>query len=261
MRRSAFSICVLMFWSSWPGRANIIADLKPETLTEFQKYQARVDAEIDSQIKGAKPFQWVEQHGDVVQKAKAGEVVTYAFTGSNGLSIPEGLIHDWVGVIYLGGLKIDAVRQFLLDNDRQSRYYTEVKSAKTLSQNGNHSMTRLRVVKKKVLTIELDIEYDNHWESPALDKWAFAARSRKVVEVDDGTALPPDTGHGFLWRMNSHWLLKQDAGGVWAELRVVSLSRDTPHGLGWMIKPMIRDFPAEGIASTLRQTQLALKKS
>ena len=239
--------------------------LSPETAIEFQKYQAKVDADIAAQVKGSKPFQWVEQHADAAQKAKAGEVATFAFTGGNGLSVPGGLIHDWVGVIYLNGMKLDEVRLFLLDTDRQARSYSEVKSAKTLSQNGNGSVTKLRILKKKVLTAVLDIEYENHWESPAPNKWIFAARSRKVVELDDAgtpqeSAFPPDTGHGFLWRMNSNWLLQQDAGGVWAELRVVSLSRDTPRGLGWMIKPMIRDLPAEGIASTLRQTRDALKR-
>jgi hypothetical protein len=255
--------CVFLL-SAAPSWAQFTTELKPETVAAFQKYQANVDQELNLQIQGKRPYLWVDQRSDLAQKAKGGEVVTYAFTGKNGLSVPGGLIHDWVGVIYLKGAHLDAVRDFLLDTPKHARAYAEVKSAKQLSRNDNHSVTELRIVKKKILTAVLDIQYENTWQSPSPDKWAYRVRSSKVLEIQDaGTpeerAYPVDRGHGFLWRMNSDWLLRQDAGGVWAELRVVSLSRDTPRMLSWAIKPMIRDFPAEGITSTLRQTQTALQ--
>ncbi len=265
MRRLPFLLASVLAVLPAGAFAQFTTELKPETVAAFQKYQANVDQELNLQTTGKRAFLWVDQRSDLKQRAKTGEVVTYAFTGKNGQSVPGGLIHDWIGVIYLDGVKLAAVRDFLLDTPRHARAYTEVKSAKQLSRNDNHSVTELRIVKKKVLTAVLDIQYENTWESPGPDKWAYRVRSRKVVEIDDAgmpkeKALPVDTGHGFVWRMNSDWLLRQDSGGTWVELRVVSLSRDTPRGLGWAIKPMIRDFPAEGITSTLRQTQAALKK-
>jgi hypothetical protein len=239
--------------------------LKPETLAEFKKYQANVDREIDLQARGERPFQWVEQHPDQARKARLGEVVTHAFSGSNGQSVNGALIHDWVGVIFLHGVNLDTVRDFILDTDRHPKAYAEAKWAKTLSRSGNQSVTAMRLVKKKVITVVLDIEYENRWQMVGADKWVMRAKSRTVKEIENADtpeeeALPPDTGNGFLWRMNSNWLLRQDTDGVWAELRVVSLSRDTPFGLGWIIKPLIRDFPVEGINATLRQTQQALRK-
>jgi hypothetical protein len=157
-------------------------------------------------------------------------------------------------------VKLDTVRNLLLDTERHSVIYApEVRSAKVLSREGDHSVTLLRLVKKKYLTVTLDIEYTNDWKQPGPDTWVVDSRSRKVTEVDNGTPLPPDTGHGFLWRMNSEWLLRQDSGGTWVELRSLTLSRDTPHGLGWIIRPLIRNFPAETILATLEATQRALK--
>jgi hypothetical protein len=259
-------IAVLVWFISNPlAFGQFGTSLKPETLADFKKYQENVDREITLQVRGERPFQWIQQHPDRAQKARLGEVVTHAFTGNNGQSVPGGLIHDWVGVIFLQGVQLEAVRDLILNTDRHSAAYAEAQWAKTLSRGGNQSVTAMRLVKKKILTVVLDIEYDNQWQSPAPDKWVMRARSRKVTEIDDPNtpeekALPPDTGHGFLWRMNSNWLLRQDTDGVWAELRVVSLSRDTPFGLGWAIKPLIRDFPVEGINATLRQTQHALRK-
>jgi hypothetical protein len=168
-------------------------------------------------------------------------------------------------VIFLRGLPLETVRDFILSPERHRQAYSEVRSAKTLSRHGDQSITVMRMVKKKYLTVVLDIEYENRWQTLAPDKWVMRARSRKVTEIEDaGTpgekALPVDTGYGFLWRMSSNWLLRQDREGVWAEFRVVSLSRDTPRGLGWIIRPLIREFPAEGITTTLQQTQQALRK-
>lgn len=263
MRRLAVLLCFAA-----PGQVlfgQFHTRLHPSTVDAFKAYQQNVDREIELQVRGDRPFQWIEQRADLARKARSGEVVTHAFTGANGQSLPDGLVHDWVGVIFLDGLKLEAVRDFILSTERQVGAYSELKSARTISRDATQSVTALRVLKKKYLTVVLDIEYENRWQTVAADKWVMWARSRKVNEIEDaGTpkekALPVDTGHGFLWRMNSNWLLRQDKDGVWAELRVVSLSRDTPRGLGWIIKPLIRDFPAEGIEATLRQTKQALRK-
>ena len=54
-------------------------------------------------------------------------------------------------------------------------------------------------------------------------------------------------------------LLERD-GGVYVECEAVSLTRDTPRGLGWLIEPVIRDLPRESLINTLRKTREALGK-
>jgi len=41
------------------------------------------------------------------------------------------------------------------------------------------------------------------------------------------------------------------------ECRAISLTRDVPTGLGWLINPIIRDLPKESIENTLRETKAA----
>ena len=42
------------------------------------------------------------------------------------------------------------------------------------------------------------------------------------------------------------------------ECEAVSLTRDIPTGLGWMIEPIIRDLPRESLVNTLQKTKEAL---
>ncbi len=47
--------------------------------------------------------------------------------------------------------------------------------------------------------------------------------------------------------------------GVYVECRAVSLTRDVPFGLGWVIEPIIQKLPKESLINTLRATRLALQ--
>jgi hypothetical protein len=241
------------------AQAQLIGTLKPETARAFDAYQATVDQELKERIAGRRAFQWSEEHPDLRKNALAGQLCTFAITGHDGRSVPGGLVHDWVGVTYLRGRRLDEVRAFLLDTARHPAVFSDVRQANVLSRGDSHSVTRMLLVKKRIITVTLDIEYQNDWRNVSADRWTMNARSRRVSELDNGTPLAPDTGHGFLWRMNTCWLLAQDEGGTWVELRSVTLSRDTPSGLGWIIKPLIRNFPAEAIMSTLEGTRKALR--
>jgi hypothetical protein len=42
---------------------------------------------------------------------------------------------------------------------------------------------------------------------------------------------------------------------VYVECRAISLTRDIPIGLGWVIEPIIRKLPKESLINTLRATR------
>jgi hypothetical protein len=70
--------------------------------------------------------------------------------------------------------------------------------------------------------------------------------------------LPADTGYGFLWRLYSYWRIQERDSGVYVECRAISLTRDVPFGLGWVIEPIIQKLPKESLINTLEATRRAL---
>jgi hypothetical protein len=68
---------------------------------------------------------------------------------------------------------------------------------------------------------------------------------------------PGDDG-GYLWRMETWWRMQEGDGGVYVQSEVVSLTRDIPTGLGWMIKPFISSIPRETLKFTLEATRKAV---
>jgi hypothetical protein len=60
---------------------------------------------------------------------------------------------------------------------------------------------------------------------------------------------------GFMWALNSYWRLEQKDGGTYVQCEAISLTRDVPAGLGWIVKPFITDVPKESLHTTLDQTR------
>ena len=93
--------------------------------------------------------------------------------------------------------------------------------------------------------------------------WFLRSYTTRSCEVDDaGTPKekihPPDTGYGFLWRLNSYWKFMAEDDGVIVECRAMSLSRDIPFGLGFVVEPIIKNLPRESLINTLKATRKAL---
>jgi len=89
------------------------------------------------------------------------------------------------------------------------------------------------------------------------------SRATRIQEVDNaGEAnerLEP-VGHdrGFLWRMNTYWRFEQKDGGVYVESQSISLTRDIPTGLGWLVGPYVNSVPRESLEFTLSTTRSAV---
>lgn len=137
--------------------------------------------------------------------------------------------------------------------------------SKLLARNGNDFKIGLRLLKKKVITVVLNTEHDVDYHRVTDKRWYSRSYSTKIAEVDDAgkpgeRELPPGRDHGFLWRLYSYWKFDERDGGVYVECRAISLTRDVPTGLGWIVEPIIRGLPRDSVANTLRATRAALAR-
>jgi hypothetical protein len=64
-----------------------------------------------------------------------------------------------------------------------------------------------------------------------------------------------------MWRLNSYWRFQQRDGGTYVQLEAISLTRDIPAGLAWLIAPFVTDIPKESLEFTLQRTREGLMRS
>ena len=241
-----------------------VVQLNPETLEAFLAYIREAEAKMAATLKGSAPFLWSDQNPDWARRVHNSEILAERWNGDAPVRVPDGLIHDWIGAVSISGPTVEETLDCVQDYDNHKNIYKpEVMDSRLLSRHGNDFKIYFRLLKKKVITVVLDTDHDVHYQPVGDDQWFCRSFTTRIAEVDDaGTAgekvHPPDTGYGFLWRLYSYWKFKGNGDEVIVECRAISLSRDVPFGLGWIIDPIIKNLPRESLANTLKATRQPL---
>src|SRR5512143_2968232 len=77
-------------------------ELQPHSLRAFEDYIRKTETRIYGQIR-EQHFLWVDGSEDRLARVRLGEVITEPFDGIPEIKIPDGLIHDWIGSIFIPG--------------------------------------------------------------------------------------------------------------------------------------------------------------
>ena len=228
------------------GAHGAAARLTPSADIEFARYIAGVETRLASQHANRE---------------------TYFATGATRIEPVNGgtrtlngaLLHHWRATALVPSATPKQMLALLRDYDHFSRYYApEVISSHALSDDGETATIAIRLKEQKVITVVLDTEYKV--ESALIDDRGYSlSRSTHIWQIDDHDRRRTEgDDDGFLWRLNSYWSFAQTGDGLLIECEAVSLTRDVPLGLGWLLTPIIRDLPREMLEFTLKATQKAL---
>ncbi len=227
------------------AQMKILVHLPPGTNTAFDKYVGKAESQMGKPLTAAKP---------------GGEVDLTAVGGSP-ISVDGGMIHDWAGGVLVKGATVEkALAMFHNYADYKSIFAPDVLDSKVLAHNGNRWTTSLRISRKNVFTVTFDTQYAVDYRPLDGGRWEIDARSTKISELDDDNKpLADGASQGFLWRLNSYWLIEPRPGGVYLECRAISLSREIPTGLGWIVKPMIANVPRDSLRATVEEARNGLR--
>jgi hypothetical protein len=239
-------------------------ELRPETRGAFEGYVRQAEARIEAQV--ARGFLFAD-NPERRAALGGGAILSETRIPRGELKVPAGLVHDWVGAVFIPDAGVLKTLEVVQAYDRHGELYRpEVVASRLLERSGNDFRVRMRLLKKKVLTVVLDTEHAVRYEEIEPARWWSRSRSTRIVEIQDAgkpreRPLAPDTGHGFLWRLNSYWTFREMDGGTYVECEAISLTRDVPRGLGWLIQPIVRTLPRESLVNTLRATRAAVARA
>jgi hypothetical protein len=206
---------------------------------------------------------WVDEAPDRARRVRQGEILVDP-VGAGEVKVPNGLIHSWIGAVFIPGGTLETTLALVHDyNNHKYVFRPDVLESKLLSQNGNEYQTYVRLIRRKFLTLVLDANYDVRYFPIDARRWRSETRSTRIREVENaGTPLekdlPEGAGRGLLWRLNTWTRFEERDGGVYVECEVVTLSRGYPFGLGWAIRPIVRELPGEGLTKTLGAMRTAV---
>jgi hypothetical protein len=60
--------------------------------------------------------------------------------------------------------------------------------------------------------------------------------------------------------LNTYWRFEEKDGGVYLQCEALSLTRDMPTGLGWLLKPLVTAIPKASLNRALGQTRKVVQE-
>ncbi len=240
-------------------------ELLPDTTEAFDAYVTAAEKRLDARGHGSS-FLWSDSlPAPQRQPLLRGEVLVQAGQGSGVAEVKSGLIHDWVGAVFVPGATLSKVLAVVQDYPHHNLIYRpEVEAAQIRSHQGDEFHVYMRIVKSKFLITDvLNTEHDIHFFNLDGKRVYSRSHSDRIAEVSDPGKpseheLPVGNDRGLVWRMNSYWFFEERDGGTYLECEEISLSRNIPLGMGKILGPILHSVPAESLRNGLEETRHAL---
>jgi hypothetical protein len=241
------------------------ANLEPTTLKVWEEYVAFASLRMEQRLSAGKVFLWVDEVPDRVARVRAGEIVVSPVGPQNPKRLPSGLIHDWIGAVFMANVTLKDVLQVVSDYARCKDLYpaTVVDSEVIAATEAKDRISMLLINKSLVLKTALDIDSESCYVHVDDRRGYSVSRTTRIQEVEEYGArhqrsLHEGQGNGLIWRLFSIMRYVERDGGVYLELEAIGLSRDIPALLRWLVEPIIRRVSRGSLSTTLRETEIGV---
>ena len=147
-------------------------------MAAFDRYIQQAEQRMD----GRKSFLWTGESDARARRVRQGAMLVEPATGTAETPVAFGLVHDWVGAVFIPGTTLEQTLAVGQDYNRHKDIYRpEVMDSRILAHTGNDFRVYLRLLKKKVITVVLDTEHEVHYERVDATRWRSRSRSTKIA--------------------------------------------------------------------------------
>ena len=240
------------------------AEPKRETLQAWDEYIRIVNLHIAKSAAGSGQFLWTDESQDIARRVQRNEVVV---TNHNPEDVPQGLIHDWVGAVFVPNVTLDRALSVVEGYDRYDEFYKPLFSkCKVLARDGDQ--VRLNVVAtQRAFSVTAAVETEDQVQVVRLSPTkayitSNAVRVQEIANYGQPTehVFPENRRPGYVWREVTVQRLEARDGGVYVEWEMIVLSRGIPTAFRWLIKPLTDELPRKMMLDLLDETRTAVKQ-
>jgi len=241
------------------------SELQKETLAAWQDYVRNAGMRMQARLDAKEAFLWIDESADRAGRVRRGEKVVAPLLDHGARPVPYGLIHHWIGAVFVPGATLESFLTVVRDYDRYDEIYKPaVMDSTPLGATANGQEFSM-IWQTRVLFSDAAVQGRYRAHDVRVD-------SRRGYSVVDATCiqqiehyrhaserlLPPDTGNGYIWRIQSTSRFEQRDGGVYLEIEAMSLTRDIPTSLRWLVEPVVQRLSVNSLAATLEKTRKAV---
>ena len=266
--RQGCTACLLqlipLIWLLFPQGA-YPASLESSTANAWDRYIEAATMRMKQRLIPGKTFLWVDEAPERLARVRAGEIIVSPVGPHDPLRVPSGLIHDWIGAVFIPNTTLSDLLQTVRNYSRYKELYRpSVIDSKAITTSESQDRFSLLLADKSFfLKTALATDYESHYVHVGERNGYGVARTTRIQEIEnygspEQRTLPEDQGIGIIWRLASISRYAERDGGVYFELEAIGLSREIPALLKWLVEPIVRRVSQESLSTCLRQTQNAV---
>lgn len=238
------------------------AQLQQETITAWQKYLDSATTRMQERLRPESHFLKLDENQDWIESVRSGDVLVFPNHAGGLTKVPGGLIHDWLGDVFIPRVTLDKVLSTVRDYDRYKYFYQPavVKSTALSTNERDDRFSMVLMNKSFFAKTALDSDYKSRYVRVDDRRWYSISETIRIQEIKnygapDQRILDENEGDGLLWRIFTITRFEERDGGVYVELEAIALSRDIPMSLRWIVEPIVRRISKESLTTSLRQTK------
>jgi hypothetical protein len=231
------------------------ARLQPESAAAWNGYVRATETRITRELKSSNGFLALDfnRGAPAVRKALlAGELVVEPMSAGSP-DAPSARVEHWRGAVFIPGITATRLVAGLEQGPPPS---DDVLRSAVLDRGPDWMYVSMRLRRKAVITVVYDTEHLVTFTRESASRATSTSTATRIVEVADIDTpqeheVPVGDDHGFLWRLNAYWRYQDVAGGAIAECESITLSRDVPFVVRFVVNPIVERTARESMTRTL----------
>ncbi len=251
---------LVLLCASLAGQIPALPPLDGDLQQKYDAYIAATEARIQQEVHSTN-YLWAERSGERWRRVRKGEVVVEPWNPHGRSEFGNGLLHDWIGAMFVPATTLARVTSFLQDYASHKNYFRpEVVDSALVSHDGEDWKIRYRIVKKYIITVVVNTDQTANYTQLSPTRLLSRSVATRIAEVKDAGGpgereVDSRKETSIVWRLNTYWRLEEKDGGVYVECEAISLTRAAPRGLRWILNPIIRPLPGASLAHVLEATR------
>lgn len=245
----------------------LAADLRPETVAAWDQYLKLAGERNQKRLMEGGPFLSSDASANDKACLRSGEILISPAGPHVPLEIPSGLIHDWVGAVFIPDVTLSDVLSVVRDYGAYKKVYApNIVDSRTRLTDDMQDRFSVVIMNKSLFTkTALDVDFRTSFACLDKRRCYSVSEATRIQEIGDyGSAssrlLPEDHGSGLIWRLHSVARFEETDSGVYIELESTALSRDIPSSVRWLVGPIVRRTSRSSMETALRKTAAAARE-
>ncbi len=266
-------LILLLFLSFIGAPALNPSELRQPTIEAFNRYIQLMEARMEREVSGNSAFLYFESLPEpertfYQRKLAHGDVLVLPMEtrdqNKKKVPVPDGLIHHWVALVFLPGVRLSQALPVLQDYDHQADFYKpDIQRSRLITRDGEHFTVYMRLYRKAIVTAVYNAEFDIRYFPVDSSRIFSRSYSTRIAELQDpGKAdereLTVGNDRGYLWRLYTYSRYEEKDGGLYMQIEFVALSRSVPFIFAWLVNPYIKSIPREYLNNILATTRTIL---